>query len=108
MKVTSTWPTQEFCVGDPMPPISHWPALGFCVGGNTNFMFRFGGNANFSIFRYQHVGIPNSKLWRWGSKPTPGHEWFCVAVEYRLHGSGPSFTLKKVKFGPEKSVTGSD
>ena len=25
----------------------------------------------FSGFRYQHVGIGNAKLWRWGSKPTP-------------------------------------
>ena len=26
--------------------------LGFCVGGNTNF----------SVFRYQHVGISNAKF----------------------------------------------
>ena len=25
----------------------------------------------FCVFRYQHVGISNAKLWRWGSKPTP-------------------------------------
>ena len=25
----------------------------------------------FSIFRYQHVGIGNAKLWHLGSKPTP-------------------------------------
>ena len=30
------------------------------------------GNANLSFFRYQHVGIGNAKLWRWGSEPTPG------------------------------------
>ena len=30
------------------------------------------GNASFSVFRYQHVGIGNAKLWRWVSKPTPG------------------------------------
>ena len=24
-----------------------------------------------SVFRYQHFGIGNAKLWRWGSKPTP-------------------------------------
>ena len=47
-------------------------SMGFCVGGNSNFMFRVGGNANFSVFSYQHVGIPNAKLWRCGSKPTPG------------------------------------
>ena len=31
-----------------------------------------GGNANFSIFRYHHVGIPHAKLWCWGSEPTRG------------------------------------
>ena len=25
-----------------------------------------------AFFWNQHVGIPNTKLWRWGSKPTPG------------------------------------
>ena len=38
--------------------------LRFGVGGNANF--RFG------VFRYQHVGIPNAKFWRWGSKQMPG------------------------------------
>ena len=33
---------------------------------------RVGGNANFSIFRYQHVGTPNAKLWCWESKPMGG------------------------------------
>ena len=54
-----TWPTQKFCVGDPMQPIFHWLALGFCVESNANFMFRIGGNASFSVFRYQHIGIAN-------------------------------------------------
>ena len=57
-----TWPTRKFCVGDPTKSIFHWLVLGFCVGGNANFMFYFGGNANFSVFRYQHVvGIGNAK-----------------------------------------------
>ena len=42
------------------------------VGGNAKFSVPIGDNANFSVFRYQHVGIPNVELWRWGSKPTPG------------------------------------
>ena len=50
----STWPMREFCVGDP------------------TFSVRVGGNANFSVFRYQHVGIPNAKLWCWGSKSMRG------------------------------------
>ena len=57
---------------DSTQPILHWLTLGFCIEGDANFMFRIGGNANFSVFRYQHGGIPNTKLWRWGSKPTPG------------------------------------
>ena len=44
-----TWPTPTFCVGS---LILYWLALGFCVGGN----------ANFSVLRYQHVGIPNAKF----------------------------------------------
>ena len=32
------------------------------VGGKANFMFRVGGNTNFSVFRYQHVGIFNGKF----------------------------------------------
>ena len=42
------------------------------VGSNANLSVHVGGNANFSVFRYQHVGIPNAKLWRWGSKPKRG------------------------------------
>ena len=57
-----TWPMPKCCVGDPKQPIFHWLALGFCIGGNINFMFRVGGNANLSVFRYQHVGIPNAKF----------------------------------------------
>ena len=41
------WPTRRFCVGDPL----HWLVLGFCLGGNTHFMFRMGGNTNFSVIR---------------------------------------------------------
>ena len=43
------------------------------VGSNANLSVHIGGNANFSVFRYQHVGIPNAKLWRWESKPKRGH-----------------------------------
>ena len=42
------------------------------LGCNANFRFGVGGNANFSVFRYQHVGIPSTKLWRWGSKAKAG------------------------------------
>ena len=33
-----------------------------CVRGNANFKIRVGGNAYFSVFRYQHVGIANAKF----------------------------------------------
>ena len=50
------WPARKLCI------IFHWLALAFCVGVNANSMFRFGGNTNFSVFRYQYVGIPNFAL----------------------------------------------
>ena len=46
--------------------------FGFCVEGNANFRVGVGGNANFSIFRYQHVGIGNAKSSRWGTNPMQG------------------------------------
>ena len=68
--------------GHPTTPIFHLLALVVGVEGNANFSFGVGVTqilalalgvtqilANFSVFRYQHVGIPNTKLWRWGSKP---------------------------------------
>ena len=39
------------------------------------------GNANFSVFRYQHVGIGNANCGVWGLTQW---QWFCVAVEHRL------------------------
>ena len=67
-----TWPTQDPTPGDPTQTIFYWLVFRVCVGGNANLMFRVGGNANFSVCRYQDVGISNAKLWRWGSKPMPG------------------------------------
>ena len=64
-----TWPMREFCVGDPTQPIFHLFALGVCVEGNASFGVRIGGKANFSVFRCQHVGIPNTKLLHWGYCP---------------------------------------
>ena len=56
-----TWPNCNFCVGDPTQPVFHALArVGVLPWGNANFMFCFGGNAHFSIFRYQYVGIPNT------------------------------------------------
>ena len=36
--------------------------MGFRIRGNANFRIRVGGNANSSIFRYQHVGISKAKF----------------------------------------------
>ena len=62
-----TCPTRAPRVGDPMQPILHLLTLGVGIGGNANVNVHVGGNANFRIFRYQHVGIPKAKLWHWGS-----------------------------------------
>ena len=49
----STCPTPAPCVGDPSPSIFQLLALGVGIGGN----------ANFNVFRYQHVDIPNVKFY---------------------------------------------
>ena len=59
-------------------------ALGVHIGGNANLRFGVGGNANFSVFRYQLVGIPNAKLWRWGSKPTRGPNVNGFALQWNI------------------------
>ena len=56
----------------PTPPVFHLLVLGLGDEGNANFSVRIGANANFSDLRYQHVGIPNARLWHWGSKPMQG------------------------------------
>ena len=78
------WPTRKFCVGDPTQPIFHWLTLGFCIASKANFMFSVGGNANFSVFRYQHVGIPKAKLWLWGPKPTRGPNANGFALQWNI------------------------
>ena len=61
------------------PNASYIPltCVGVGVGGNANF-------SNFSVFRYQHVGIGNAKLWRWGSKPTPGPNSNGFALQWNI------------------------
>ena len=43
----------------------HW---GFALGVTQILGLALGGNANFSIFIYQPVGIGNAKLSHWGSE----------------------------------------
>ena len=47
-------------------------------------MFRVGGKAIFRVFRYQHVSIPNVKLWHWGSKPKPGPNAKSFAPQWNI------------------------
>ena len=44
-------------------------------------MFRVGGNANLSVFRYQHEILALGDL----TNSRPQCEKFCIAVEYRLN-----------------------
>ena len=71
-------------IGYPTPPILHLLVLGVGVGGNTNFSIHVGCNANFSVFRYQHVGIPNAKLWCLGSKPMQGPDLNGFALQWNI------------------------
>ena len=79
-----------------IPPalIGGW-ALG--VGGNANFSVRVGGNANFSAFRYQHVGIPNVKLWLWGSKPMRGPSVNGFALQWNIGSTLVVFISTRVQ-----------
>ena len=65
----STWPMGEFCFWDSTRPIFHIFVLVVCIGRNPKVSARIGGNENFSIFRYKHVGIPKDKLLRRGYCP---------------------------------------
>ena len=73
-----TWPMRKVCIGDPTQTLLHWLALGFCIGGNANITFRVEGNANFRVFRYQHVSRPYTQCKfcvgssRWLRPPTRG------------------------------------
>ena len=77
-----------------MQPIFHWLTLGFRIGGNANLMFCIGGNANlmfcivgntsFSVFRYQHVSIPNAKFSCWGCYPMPDPNAKGLALRWNI------------------------
>ena len=71
--------------GDPTQPIFHRLALGFRVAANANFTIRIDGNANFSVFRYQHASIPDAKFHIGDlSQRNTQRDCFRIAVEYRL------------------------
>ena len=79
-----TCPTPAPHIGDPKPFIFYVLALGVCVGSNVNFSIGVGHDENFGICRYQHVGIPNAKLWHWGSKPTRGQNANGFASQWNI------------------------
>ena len=58
--------------------------LGVPIGGNAHFRFGVGGNANFSVFSYQHVGIPNAKLLNFGFCPTGWPNASVFASEWNI------------------------
>ena len=62
---------------------SRW---GFAIGKRKFYVSRWG-NANFSVFRYQHVGIPNAKFSHWGYCPmqTPNVRSFALQWNNRLN-----------------------
>ena len=65
-------------------------------------MLRVGGNANISVFRYQHVFIGTAKLWRWGSKPTPVPDAYGFASQWNIglkaHSTGGQNIIKSATF----------
>ena len=58
--------------------------MGVRVWGNANFKFGVGSNANISVFRNQHVGIPNVKLWHWGFKQMQGPNANGFALQWNI------------------------
>ena len=51
---------------------------------NANFKIRVGSKANLSVFKYQHVGIGNAKLSRWGCNPTQAPNASGLASQWNI------------------------
>ena len=69
-----TWPTPEFCVGTQHNLYSTGLCLGFALVKMQILGFASAKTQikGFALApKYQHVGIPNAKFWRWGHCPTP-------------------------------------
>ena len=80
-KKKCTWPTPYFCVGTQCNLYSTGLRLGF-ASGKTQILGLASGD--FRVFRYQHVGIPKGKVWRWGCKPTPGPDANGLASQWNI------------------------
>ena len=55
-----------------MQPLYHWLALGFCVRVTQILYFALGVTYILAFLDTNMLVISKAKLWRWGSKPTPG------------------------------------
>ena len=78
----STWPTPAPRVGDPMRPIFHLLALVFMLGVTQILVFL---DTNMLV-------SPNTKLWRWGSKPMRGPNANGFASQWNI-----SYNLQRMK-----------
>ena len=92
--IKCTWPRQAPMQGDPMQPILHLLALGAhwgdCHSRWVDWHSRWVDLHSCWVckaFRYQHLGIGNTKVSRWGVLPNakPQREGVRIAVEYRLY-----------------------
>ena len=69
-----TWPTPAFCVGTQSNLYSTDWRRGLALGLTQILGLALGvwrRETQIFTFRYQHVGIPNAKLWHQGHCPTP-------------------------------------
>ena len=82
-----SWPTPEFCVGNQHNLYSTGSRLGF-MSGKTKILGLASGKTQIRGFtlapRYQHVGIPNAKFWRWGDCPTPSPNAGNFALQWNI------------------------
>ena len=65
-KVKCTWPTLKFCVGTQCNLYSTGLRLGFASGKTQ--LLGFAKDSNMLVY----FALGDAKVWRWGSKPTPG------------------------------------
>ena len=81
----STWPTREFCIGDPMLPIFHLFVLEVCIGGNAILAFALG-VTQILAFLIPTCRYSERKTLALGVLPkaTAQRKCFCIAVKYRL------------------------
>ena len=85
-------------VEHPLQRIFYLLALESRIGGNANFRVGAGGNANFSVLRYQHVGIGYTKSL--GSNPTRGPNTSGFASQCHIGFSSVAVHSRALVQGP--------